>query len=203
MKKILLLLTLVLTAVAGLHAQSVGIGTTSPNTSAALDISATNKGLLIPQINLQSTTNASTVPSPAVSLLVYNTNATLGVGYYYNAGTTTNPNWTKLASSSSGGTAWNLTGNTGTTTANFIGTTDNHSSNNPLRFVVNGGSAGILDSALSNASYGLGALRSNTTGTANTAVGSKAMFSTTIGTFNSASMHFIPILMVTIIRGSA
>ena len=34
--------------------QSVGIGTITPDPSAALDITATNKGLLIPRMNINS-----------------------------------------------------------------------------------------------------------------------------------------------------
>ena len=68
----------------------VGVGTTTPDASAALHVSATNKGVLFPQVNLASLTDAAAVPSPAPSLLVYNTNAALsgGVGFYYNVGTT-------------------------------------------------------------------------------------------------------------------
>src|SRR5215217_6938715 len=36
------------------YSQSVGIGTATPNASAALDITATNKGLLIPRMSLNS-----------------------------------------------------------------------------------------------------------------------------------------------------
>ncbi|HMP95090.1 MAG TPA: hypothetical protein PKD90_19575, partial [Phnomibacter sp.] len=43
----------------------VGIGTNTPNASAALDIDFANKGLLIPRINLTSLTDAGTIPSPA------------------------------------------------------------------------------------------------------------------------------------------
>ncbi len=38
-----------------LSAQSVGIGTTTPNTFSMLDISSSNKGLLLPRIALTST----------------------------------------------------------------------------------------------------------------------------------------------------
>lgn len=81
---------------------NVGIGTTNPNTSAKLDVSATNKGLLIPNVALTATNAAGPITSPATSLLVYNT-ATAGTvpyavtpGYYYNAGTPAAPNWMKI-----------------------------------------------------------------------------------------------------------
>jgi hypothetical protein len=81
----------------------IGIGTSSPDASAALDITATNKGLLIPRIALNSTTDASTITSPAAGLLIYNTNTSLsdGSGIYYNSGTSASPSWVKLASNSS------------------------------------------------------------------------------------------------------
>ena len=50
----------------------VGIGTTSPDASAILDIKSTNKGVLAPRISLTSTTDTTTIPSPATGLLVYN-----------------------------------------------------------------------------------------------------------------------------------
>ena len=112
-------------------AQNVAINATgaAPNASAMLDVSTNNKGILIPQVSLTSTTDATTITSPATSLLLFNTNAGItgsgaaGVGYYYNSGTSGSPVWVKLASTVAG--TWNLTGNAGTTPGtNFIGTTD-------------------------------------------------------------------------------
>jgi hypothetical protein len=107
-------------------AQNVAINSTgsNPDSSAMLDVSSTNKGVLIPQISLSSLTDASTIAVPAHSLLVYNTNAALsgGKGYYYNSGTTGSPSWVKL---SAYGTDWKLAGNTGTSPGtDYIGTTD-------------------------------------------------------------------------------
>lgn len=48
----------------------VGIGTASPNSSAALDITSTNKGVLIPRI---STTQRNAISNPAAGLLVFDT----------------------------------------------------------------------------------------------------------------------------------
>jgi len=74
-------------------AQNVGIGTTSPHASAKLEVSATDKGLLIPRVNLVAANNPAPVTSPATGLLVFNT-ATSGTypndvypGYYYWNGT--------------------------------------------------------------------------------------------------------------------
>jgi len=109
---------------AGLHAQSVGIGTASPDPSARLHIEDNARGLLIPNVELTATNVAAPVTNPATSLLVYNT-ATAGSGatavtpgfYYWNGS-----QWVRLAD---GGNAWLLTGNAGTNpAANFLGTTD-------------------------------------------------------------------------------
>lgn len=80
-------------------AGNVGIGTSVPDSSALLDLNASNKGLLLPRVSLTSTTDASTVPSPAKGLMVYNNNTAMspqGEGVYYNGGTTAAPNWGKI-----------------------------------------------------------------------------------------------------------
>ncbi|MBV8328705.1 hypothetical protein [Chryseobacterium sp.] len=51
----------------------VGIGNTSPDPSAILDVTATNKGLQLPVVSLTSTTDASTIPSPKTGFIIYNT----------------------------------------------------------------------------------------------------------------------------------
>ena len=68
----------------------VGIGTTSPNASAKLDITSTNKGFLPPRVTLTGTADVATIASPATGLIVYNTatagtspsNVTPGIYYY-------------------------------------------------------------------------------------------------------------------------
>lgn len=70
-----------------------GIGTTTPNASAKLDVYATNKGFLPPRIALLGTTDVATITSPATGLVVYNTNTAgsspnaVVPGYYYWDGT--------------------------------------------------------------------------------------------------------------------
>src|SRR5678816_2469324 len=54
MKKRLFILQFLFFAAYCSSSQSVGIGTTTPDPSAALDITATNKGLLIPRMNINS-----------------------------------------------------------------------------------------------------------------------------------------------------
>lgn len=60
----------------------VGIGTTSPDASAVLDINSTNKGLLGPRVNLTSATMQLGSTANAAGLLVYNNGPTLATGYY-------------------------------------------------------------------------------------------------------------------------
>jgi hypothetical protein len=50
------------------HSQNIGIGTTSPNSSAILDINAVDKGLLIPRLD---TAQINAIPNPANGLVVY------------------------------------------------------------------------------------------------------------------------------------
>ncbi len=70
-----------------LHAQ-VGIGTTNPEASSVLDISATDKGVLVPRVSLIDVNNTATpISLPARGLLVWNTNASVtggnGEGFYF------------------------------------------------------------------------------------------------------------------------
>ena len=134
--------------IAPLHSQNVGIGTTTPDASALLDIDANNKGLLAPRVAHTTSTDASTITSPATSLLVYN-NGTGGLtpaGYYYNAGTPAAPNWVRLETTEE---AWRTTGNAGTTAgSNFIGTTDSvdlvfRSNNTEKMRILSKGNVGI------------------------------------------------------------
>jgi hypothetical protein len=57
--------------------QSVGIGTNTPDNSAMLDITANNKGLLIPSMNLSS---INAIINPAKGLLVYDSDSNSAVG---------------------------------------------------------------------------------------------------------------------------
>lgn len=97
MKKILvfLLFTQVILA-------QTGIGTTTPHTSAKLDVSATNKGFLPPRVTLNRATDSTTIPSAAEGLLVYNLGSLgLQAGYYFWNGA----NWATIATGSLAGNA--------------------------------------------------------------------------------------------------
>lgn len=175
-------MVLVLNAPAA-FSQAVGIGTSNPHSSAQLEISATQKGILIPRVALTGLSDKTTITTPAASLLVYNSNNTLpgGAGFYYWTGTV----WAKLITPSdlvnySGN--WGTSGNGGTNAANFIGTTDNQ----PLRFRANNSLIGLLDHSHINFGFGNGVLGNITTGSSNIALGSGAGSSLTTGAFNIA-----------------
>lgn len=93
----------------------VGIGTTNPDNSAALDVFSTNSGILIPRM---TQAQKLAIASPATGLLVYQTDNSTGFWYYNGV------SWQPFSS----GTGWNLLGNTGTNPAtNKLGTIDNQS----------------------------------------------------------------------------
>ncbi len=50
----------------------VGIGTSSPNSSAILDLASSNKGFLMPRLNLIGRDDTTTITSPANGLMVVN-----------------------------------------------------------------------------------------------------------------------------------
>lgn len=60
-------------------AQGVGIGTTSPDAAAALDIRGAGKGLLIPRMDSATRTQIGSVPT---GLLVFQTDGRVGFFYY-------------------------------------------------------------------------------------------------------------------------
>ena len=98
MKKIYILIISIL-CFSNLNAQT-GIGTTTPNASAKLDVYSTNKGFLPPRVTLTSATDATTIASPAEGLLVYNLGSVgLQAGYYYWNGA----NWATIATATSAG----------------------------------------------------------------------------------------------------
>lgn len=74
-------------------AQNVAINATGslPDTSAMLDVSSTNKGLLAPRL---TTAQQNTIPLPANGLLVFNTTDN---DFNFNSGTAAAPVWSPVA----------------------------------------------------------------------------------------------------------
>lgn len=171
--------------------QNIGIGTASPHSSAVLDITNTNKGLLIPRM---TGTGITAIPNPAKGLMVYDS---VNNQLLVNMGTPVTPNWQTIVAKS----GWGLNGNSGVSAANqFIGTTDNQ----PLRLRVNNTWAGEVNpssgniylgvrsgqsttTGSSNVAFGTDALKLNTTGSNNTATGYQSLFFNTIGQQNTAN----------------
>jgi len=156
-------------------AQNVGIGTLIPDAGAMLDISAPNRGILIPRVTLVDIKDIVTVPLLTRSLLVYNT-ATAGSpglavqpGFYYWNGFI----WARLISDDAGiKSGWILGGNYGTvSTNNFIGTNDAQS----LQFKINNINAGYLGLS-GNTHWGLNSGNINNTGYSNVAIGNFSLF---------------------------
>lgn len=182
------------------HAQ-VAFNTTgaSPDNSAMLDVTSTDKGILVPRM---TTAARIAITSPATGLLVYDNN--LSLFYYYN-GTA----WAPIAPLTNG---WSVNGNSGTVSGtNFLGTTDNQAldiktSNilhtrirtngqievlNTGRSVFLGESAGYLDDGNNRYNVGIGTnvmqqgSTAATTTTGITAIGNNSSQSTT----NTASYN--------------
>lgn len=68
-----------------------GIGTTTPNASAKLDVFATDKGFLAPRM---TAAQKNAITTPASGLLIYQTDTTSG--FYVNSGTSASPVWTRI-----------------------------------------------------------------------------------------------------------
>ncbi len=134
----------------------VGIGTNTPSNSSQLDVTSTNKGILIPRVALTGLNSASPITSPTTSLLVYNT-ATAGTspsnvtpGYYYWNGSawvrlddnTTNPGtfeWNFVKGNPTGGSlggtfvgdaSWKINSSTGTFYNGYVELTTNNTTKN-------------------------------------------------------------------------
>ena len=80
MKSTFVLIKLCIFLMVTTHAQNVGIGTTTPNANAALEIKSNTKGLLMPRL---STTARNNITNVAKGMLVYDTTR---AGFYYHDG---------------------------------------------------------------------------------------------------------------------
>ena len=124
---------------------NVGIGTTKPDQSAILDLSSSNKGLLMPRMSLQQ---RSGIQNPAQGLVIYQTDFLSGF-YFYDGG-----EWKAITTSTNSiadANNWGLTGNNVIAT-DFLGTINNF----PLKLQVAGNWAGIISQGGTNAATMIG-----------------------------------------------
>jgi len=127
----MVLMTLATTAIAqtqAIHTLKMTDGTENRayNTDALIDMQSTSRGLLLPRVELTSTTATAPLATHTAGMVVYNTvsagsgGTAVSPGYYYNDGT----QWVKIGAAAAI-SAWGQYGNAGTTpTTNWIGTND-------------------------------------------------------------------------------
>jgi len=99
-----------------INAQSVGIGTVVPDPSSALDIYATDKGLLMPRM---SSTERDLIVLPAKGLMIYNLTTNDG---QINIGTPEIPNWAGLKGNGEPVIITSITATGDISTTSMIGT---------------------------------------------------------------------------------
>lgn len=172
--------------------KNVGIGTTTPDNSAVLDINSSDKGLLIPRMSLQQ---RNAINNPADGLMVYQTGEQ--GGFYFFEGKTNE--WKPITEAKAVAGVdgdWTLQGNVAGAN-DFIGTTNNA----PFVLRVNNRRSGLIGTSNSvylgyltgngstgahNTGIGYLAMQSNTGGQRNTVFGSQALRLNTTGNDNMA-----------------
>jgi trimeric autotransporter adhesin len=170
MKKIFLLAGLFILFSTLLVAQPVGIHTTTPDSSAILDVKSSTKGMLIPRT---SSTSRLAIINPVKGFMLYVT--TTNSFWFHNGA-----DWNEITAGSNG---WSLSGNAGTDSAlNFIGTTDDK----PFHFRLNNLWAGEIHPTNGNIFLGLYTLAldnptSTGNGKNNKAIGPFILRNNTIG----------------------
>lgn len=127
MKKIVFFLLVSFGAMA-----QTGIGTTTPNASAKLEIAATDKGFLLPRM---TSAQRTAITTPANGLLVYQTDGV--TGFYVNTGTSASPTWTRVTMD------WVRTGNDIAYTAGNVSTTGNLTGGNASTSTISGFAANV------------------------------------------------------------
>ena len=115
------------------HAQT-GIGTTTPNASAKLEVAATDKGFLLPRM---TAAQRGLISSPANGLLVYQIDG--DAGFYVNTGTSSSVVWTRVNMD------WTRTGTNLSYTAGNVSTTGNLTGGNASTSTISGFGANVAN----------------------------------------------------------
>ena len=165
MKKVILTLSILYFFFNSSMGQSIGIGTTTPDVSALLDISSTSKGLLLPRMTVAQ---KALITAPKAGLLIYQTDGSKGL-YLYNG--------IAWAAADASGNFVDLS-NAQTVNGNKTFTSDIMA--NGVRIGLGGGSAAT------STAVGFAVLNVNSSGDANTGVGYQSLFSNTSGSANTA-----------------
>lgn len=121
-----------------------GIGTTTPNASAKLEVAATDKGFLLPRL---TSAQKDAIVSPANGLLVYQTDAV--AGFYVNSGTPSSKVWTRVNMD------WTRTGNDISYTAGNISTSGTLAGGNTSTSSISGFAANLYAPTLTSNAYTL------------------------------------------------
>ena len=75
----------------GVATAQIGVGTTTPDASSALDVTSTNAGVLFPRM---TTAQRNLITNPATGLLIFNISTNT---FDFNTGTPGTPNWISLS----------------------------------------------------------------------------------------------------------
>lgn len=115
----------------------VGVGTTTPSAGSIFDVTSTNKGVLVPRVDIANLATIAPVTGGATDgLLVWNTRTGTGIGYHY--WSVPLGRWIPLLPTTATSNDWTLIGNTltaaegGNITADgtsFLGTTNSRNLN--------------------------------------------------------------------------
>ena len=153
MKNFFCFLCCVLLTQAVVKAQmKIGDNPTTINSASLLELEAINKGLVFPRVALTGLSSSSPLPAELLTgTVVFNTAAGVGSGvglYYWNGSA-----WVGIGSGgSTPAPAWYITGNAGTLSSDFIGTTDNRSfrvrTNDIQRMIIDSFGNVTIDSAV-------------------------------------------------------
>src|SRR5688572_7304684 len=178
--------------------QSIGIGTTSPQSSAILDITSTTKGVLIPRM---TSGERGAIPSPATGLLVYDTNTQ---SFWYRSSTGwINLQTSRMLSDADGDTKIQVEELPDEDVIRMdVGGAESlviRRNANADVLIEPGGleenifigqGSGFSNTALYNTAVGDSTLHSNSSGTRNTANGYKSLYSNTFGDYNTATGYY-------------